>query len=231
MLANLLRIEPRFSTLPQSIIAHGLAPWPPTARVPLPRATVARRLRLVVPGRVRAGKGARTAACRVCRQLREHAEIFLLGAGAEGEQFFGERDVHVVLNYRRDELPALLAQIAPDAALLLPTVAETFSYTLSELASLGIPAIATRVGALAERIDDGVDGWLVAPQADAVVAAIARLRQDPVSIAQARIALAQRPQRSIADMAADYRALLPSITHALARYTLRQATPDRIDRA
>ena len=60
-------------------------------------------------------------------------------------------------------LPALVARIAPDAALLLPTVAETFSYTLSELRSLGVPVIATRVGALAERIRDGIDGFLVDP--------------------------------------------------------------------
>jgi hypothetical protein len=74
----------------------------------------------------------------------------LLSASADTERIFGERDVHVVLNYRREDLPALLAQVRP-MPLLLPTVAETFSYTLSELGSLGIPAIATRVGALAER--------------------------------------------------------------------------------
>ena len=86
--------------------------------------------------------------------------------------------MHIVLDYQRDELPALVARIAPDAALLLPTVAETFSYTLSELRSLGVPVIATRVGALAERIRDGVDGFLVEPDADAAVARVAALLAD-----------------------------------------------------
>src|SRR4249919_1680113 len=55
MLANLLRIEPRFSTLPQSSIAHGLAAWALDAPRPETRSFDGRRLRLVVPGRVRSG--------------------------------------------------------------------------------------------------------------------------------------------------------------------------------
>ena len=227
MLANLLRIEPRFSTLPQSIIAHGLAAWAPGAPRADHRPFDGRRLRLVVPGRVRSGKGAELLRAAL-PTLREHAEVFLLGAGADAEQFYGERDVHVVLNYRREDLPALLAQVRPDAALLLPTVAETFSYTLSELASLGIPAIATRVGALAERIDDGVDGWLVAPNAADLVAAVARLRADPESIVRARTVLESRSPRTVAEMAADHRAALPLPPQAPARYPLTSVTTDRL---
>ncbi|HEX6834559.1 MAG TPA: glycosyltransferase, partial [Rudaea sp.] len=206
MLANLLRIEPAFSALRSRVIAHGLASWPnvPAPIEPPPRV----RLRLVVPGRVRRGKGADLLRA-VLPRLRESADVFLLGAGAEGEMFFGEANVHIVLNYRREELPELLARIAPDAALLLPTVAETFSYTLSELASLGVPVIATRIGALAERIDDGVDGWLVATDAHDLPDTIAALRADPPRLAAARRALRARPQRSLAEMAAEYSDLLP----------------------
>ena len=225
MLANLLTIEPRFTKLPHHVIAHGLAPWPANAPAISPRALPGSRLRLVMLGRVRAGKGANLLRDAL-PGLREHAEVFLLGAGAEGEQFFGERDVHVVLDYRRDELPALLAQVAPDAALLLPTVAETFSYTLSELSSLGVPAIATRVGALAERIDDGVDGWLVAPNAEDIVATVARLRMQPDSVAAARAMLQRHPPRETAQMAADYRAALPLGTQPLARYRIARMSND-----
>lgn len=69
--------------------------------------------------------------------MREHADIFLLGAGGDAHAFFGMDGVHILLDYRREELPALLARIAPDAAMLLPTVAETFGYMLSELRDLG----------------------------------------------------------------------------------------------
>ncbi|HZW72417.1 MAG TPA: glycosyltransferase, partial [Caldimonas sp.] len=226
MLANLLRLEPKLAALPQTVIAHGLAPWPePVTPVPSPPRRA--RLRLVVPGRVRSGKGAELLKGAL-DGLREHAEIFLLGAGAEGEQFFGQRDVHVVLQYRRDELPALLAQVAPDAALLLPTVAETFSYMLSELNSVGVPVVGTRIGALAERIRDGVDGWLVGADPQAVVATVARLAADRGSIDAARAALRELPQRTIADMAADYRSALPLDPQPVARYALTHAAGDRL---
>lgn len=226
MLANLLRIEPEFSTLQHRVIAHGLAPWPDGAQSPAdppPR----ERLRLVVPGRVRRGKGADLLRAALPR-LREHAEIFLLGAGAEGEMFFGEPGVHIVLNYRREELPELLAQVAPDAALLLPTVAETFSYTLSELSSLDIPVIATRVGALAERVRDNIDGWLVAPQADDVARTVAALNADRQRLASARAQLRKNPRRGIAEMVNDYAKLLPQKSRR-APIVPEPATIDRID--
>ena len=226
MLANLLRLEPRFARLPQTVIAHGLAPWPEgTALLPAPPRR--ERLRLVVPGRVRAGKGAELLRAAL-PALREHAEIFLLGAGAEGEQFFGQRNVHVVLNYRRDELPVLLAQIAADAALLLPTVAETFSYALSELFSVGLPVIATRIGALAERITDGVNGWLIDADAGAIATIVARLASRRSDLGQVRSALRAAGPRGIDAMAADYRAALPLPAQSSARYAQTQASGDRL---
>jgi len=226
-LANLLRIEPRFAPLVASVIAHGIASWPADAPVPTPAPPERDRLRLVVPGRVRRGKGAELLRAAL-PMLREHADIFLLGAGAEGEQFFGEANVHVVLNYRREELPALLARIRPDAALLLPTVAETFSYTLSELASLGIPVIGTRLGALAERIEEGASGWLVEPQAEAVASCVERLARNPAAIAAARTALASVLPRDLAQMAADYAQLLPQAPGRTAATPASLPSPDAL---
>lgn len=206
-LANVLRLAPELQSLASNVIAHGIAAWPP--RTPAAPREPRTRLRLVVPGRVRRGKGAQLLLAAL-PALREHAEIFLVGAGAEAQAFFGERDVHVLLNYRRDELPALVDTLAPDAALILPTVAETFSYTLSECLSLGLPVIATRVGALAERLHDGVDGFLVAPDAAAIVARVAALAAARDTLAAVRAHLATLPVRDLAAMAADYANLLPA---------------------
>ena len=222
-----LRLQPRLSTLQQNVIPHGIAPWSAATTLPLAAPPSRQRLRLIVLGRVRRGKAAHLLR-EVLPTLREHAELFLLGAGPESNEFFGQHDVHILLNYRRDELPALLARVAPDAALLLPNFAETFSYTLSELFSFGIPAIATRLGALAERLRDGVDGFLVAPTATDVVATVARLRHDRSALARVRGALAQIPQRTLVDMTADYRDLLPLAARATARYRLGNASPDQI---
>src|SRR5690606_29754893 len=129
-LANELRLAPELDVLRSTIIAHGLSAWPQEARAPEPPPR--ERLRLLIPGRVRLGKGADLLRAAL-PGLREHAELFLLGAGADAHALFGEAHVHVLLDYPREDLPALVARVAPDAALLLPTVAETFSYTLSEL--------------------------------------------------------------------------------------------------
>ncbi|KAB2897115.1 MAG: glycosyltransferase, partial [Dokdonella sp.] len=136
--------------------------------------------------------------------------------------------VHVLLDYRRDELPTLLARLQPDAALLLSTVAETFSYTLSELRSLGLPVIATRVGALAERIEDGVDGLLVAPQPDALVARVAALAADRQVLERIRGRLAASDVAGIEAMALAHRAVLALPASAALRHPLAPAAGDAL---
>lgn len=222
-----LRLQPRLSVLPQEVIPHGMEPWP--APPSLPPAPARERLRLVVLGRVRGGKTSNLLRAALDAGLREHAEIFLLGAGPESREFFGERDVHILLNYRHDELPDLLARVAPDAALILADFAETFSYTLSELGSFRIPAIATRLGALGERICDGVNGFLVDPNAAAIVATVARLRADRAALIHARKGLTQIPQRTLVDMAADYQDVLPAFAQPIARYPLLLPSSDQVN--
>lgn len=207
-LATFLKLQPRLVGLPQHVIAHGIAPWPDTTPIPLPAPPPRARIRLLILGRVRGGKAANLLR-RVLPQLRD-AELFLIGAGPEANEFFGHPNIHILLNYAANALPALLARIAPDLALMLADIPETFSYTLSELRSLGVPVLATRLGAPAERIADGVDGFLVAPEAVAIAAAIEDLRLHPAKLAGARAALAKVPMRGLADMAAEHAVLLPA---------------------
>lgn len=217
-LANHLRLAPELRALPAQVIAHGLAPWP--AGAPRPAAPPPReRLRLLLPGRIRHGKGAALLRAALPR-LRERADLFLLGAGADAHALFGERGLHVVLDYRRDELPRLLSEIRPDAALLLPTVAETFSYILSELRSLGLPVIATRVGALAERIEDGSDGFLVDTDVEAIVARVDALTQRREALDAVRATLAGERQPTPAETAQAYARLFDLAPRSVARYPL-----------
>ncbi len=205
-MANQLRLAPQLRDLRQHVVPHALAPWPGGTQqiaAPPPRT----RLRLLVPGRIRRGKGADLLLAALPR-LRDIADLFLLGAGSDAHDFFGQRGVHVVLDYRRDDLPHLLAQIQPDAALMLPTVAETFSYTLSELRSLGVPVIATRVGALAERIEDDVDGFLADANADAVVARVGALANDRAALQRVRATLAMRTTTTPRQMSDAYTGIL-----------------------
>ena len=223
-LANDLRLAPELRVLTSTIIAHGLSTWPgEVARASTPPSRP--RLRLVFPGRVRRGKGA-VLLEQVLPRLGEIAEVFLLGAGADAHAFFGIDGVHIVLDYRREDLPALLATLAADAAVLLPTVAETFGYTLSEFRDLGLPVIATRMGAYVERIEDGVDGFLVAADADAIVTRISQLAVQRETLQIVREHLTLRREPDLATMASAYaNALNLPIVEPL-RYALKSMDID-----
>jgi glycosyltransferase involved in cell wall biosynthesis len=62
---------------------------------------------------------------------------------------------------------------------VLPSYAEGLPYALLESMAAGVPAVATRVGAIPDLVEDGVDGMLIEPRsAAALAAAICRLAGD-----------------------------------------------------
>jgi glycosyltransferase involved in cell wall biosynthesis len=66
------------------------------------------------------------------------------------------------------------------AVLVLPSRQEPFGTVLAEAMAVGTPVVATDVGGLAEVVDDGVTGALVAPGDPAALArALAELAADP----------------------------------------------------
>ncbi len=178
------RLDPEWPTSQIEIIPHGLPRLPGPSAV-LPRDREDGRLRLVIPGRIQQGKGQRLL-LDALPELTRHARICLLGAGKDGEVFFGRPDVDVIIQYRREDLAEILAGMGPHVAALLSVVPETFSYTLSEMQQLRIPVIATRVGSLAERVDDGDTGWLIEPSAAALVDCVRRLAGDRALIERVR---------------------------------------------
>jgi len=83
--------------------------------------------------------------------------------------------VHI-LGFRRN----VYDYIAHCNILLMPSLHEGLPYTLLEAMALGIPIVASRVGGLAEVVQDERTGLLVPPQdAKALAQAIARLHDDP----------------------------------------------------
>jgi glycosyltransferase involved in cell wall biosynthesis len=75
--------------------------------------------------------------------------------------------------------------IAHCNVLLMPSLHEGLPYTLLEAMALGIPIIASRVGGLAEVIQDESTGLLIPPQdVGALAQAICRLYRDPAFRAQ-----------------------------------------------
>ena len=202
---------PVLATRPWHHIEHGLNPTLFTER---PRAKLpkeGRRLRIVVPGRLTPHKGLAILEA-VLPQLQAHADVLLLGCGTSGRIFQGQDGIEIVDNYTHGELAEHLVRFQPDVALLLSTLPESFSYTLSEMFALGIPAIATASGAFAERIEDGVTGILVAPETDAISNAIGELAINQTNLDAMRAKILERPIRSTRDMVDAYLQLLPAAT-------------------
>jgi O-antigen biosynthesis protein len=205
---NLCRMFPALALRPWSVIPHGVQA--------LPRADFEPRQRerpcFLVLGRIQGGKGEQLLS-QVIPALAGKADFHLLGCGQAGMRFFGHSGVHIEMDYRREDLPALVARIRPDAALIAASVAESFSYTLSELWMLGLPVVATAVGSLAERIEDDVNGLLVEPRAEALIEQLRTLVAEPTLLDHLRQATPPAA-RSLTEMAADYGKLLPDTAAA-----------------
>lgn len=224
-LANLVRLAPELSPLERQCIAHGSAGWG-AAEDALRKETIDHggRLRLLVLGRINGAKGLDLLQ-RALPRLAEHCDLYLIGAGKAAQALFGVSGVHVLLDYEHARLPEILAGIHPHAALLPASVAETFSYTLSELWRLAIPPIATRLGALAERIVDGDNGLLVAPRPEAVIERVAALALDRGPLVHIRAHLQQQRPRDLQAMLGDYAPLLPHGDRAAPRFPVRRCEP------
>ncbi len=202
------RIEPAFSALKTELIQHGF-PAMQKLREISPKPRKDGRLRMVVLGRMQAGKG-QLLLSRALPELTRHVQVYLLGTGKSGENFFGMHGVDVVLEYAHEELPSILAGIGPDFAALLSVVPETFSYTLSELQQLCIPVIATRVGSFPGRIEHGATGWLVDADPQALVQQVAALHDSPGEIDAVRANLPGIKANTLEEMVEAYNRLCPA---------------------
>jgi glycosyltransferase involved in cell wall biosynthesis len=223
------RLEPRLQEKQINIVPHGLSEQLAkslASTLPSPFEESSGRLRVVVLGRLTVEKGANILA-DILADVAGFADVFLFGVGTSGTQFDSMTGVTVVASYRKDELGELLRKTQPDIGLLLSTVPETFSYTLSELWAAGIPVLATRLGAFIDRIEEGDNGWLVEPDPAAVLAQLRLLNGQRELLLQAKDRLLQRPVRTADSMVDAYAALetrsewIPLDRYTLARRSYR----------
>ena len=195
---------------PCRIIPHGIDFQTVAARGAKSTGNPARveRLRLVVPGRLLPHKGLKLLS-QALPGLLAHANILLLGCGRFGVPFESMPGVEIVQTYSRGELTEHVAAFRPHAALMLSTVPESFSYTLSEMFALGLPVLATNLGAFAERIVEGKSGLLFEPNAESLLKLVGSLAAHPETLCGMRKQVEQLAVRNVGDMIQDYHALLP----------------------
>lgn len=217
-LSTVKRLEPRLADARLRVIAHG-SDFAPARIAPAP-AVQDGRLRLIVLGRVAENKGAFLLK-EAAAGLREIADVTLVGCGPNAMALARDCGWEAIEEYRHDQLAAIVGSINPHAAILASVVPETFSYTLSELWALGIVPVATRLGSFAERIRDGVDGFLFEPNSAALLGLLGSLRSNPAGLARVADTIAAFPAgRGTAEMVRDYRVLLPTGSRAPARFTV-----------
>lgn len=167
------------------------------------------RLKIVILGRLSEEKGGELLSV-ILRQLSSFADLYLLGTGDSGARFSGCQGVTITEAYNKYELGALLGNIQPDLGMLLSTVPETFSYTLSELWAAGIPVLATRLGAFADRISDFENGWLVEPEAAAILDKLRELNLNRNLLEVAKKYVIQQPVKFASEMVSEYASLMPA---------------------
>lgn len=139
---------------------------------------------LILVGRLDTVKGHHLAIQAVAAtDVPPHVHLHILGVGpceselhALAESLGIKPRVHL-LGFRRN----VYDYIAHCNVLLMPSLHEGLPYTLLEAMALGTAVIASRVGGLAEVIQDGNTGLLVPPRsAKALAQAIRQLHDDPV---------------------------------------------------
>ncbi len=206
VLDNLIRLESRFRQAGAVVIPHGHG----TLFDPLGYAIQSdhERLRVLILGMLAPSKGVKLLS-EAIDAITAFADVYLVGSGALGELFRGHTGVHVLGDYTLRELPAIVARIAPHVGLLMSVCAETYGYTLGELMMLGIPPLATRVGAFAERIRHGETGYLYEPAAVSLVEQLQAIDADRTGLQRIARRLREMRPRSAAEMVSEYHRLLP----------------------
>lgn len=151
---------------------------------------------------------------RQCRSLDAAWHVFgnvgTFGYQSELERLdLGER---LVLHgpYDRDAIRELLRRHEIDVAVFLPAAPETFSFTLSEALTAGVPVLVNRSGALPERVEESRAGVVVGGVEEAA-AALARFAEHRDELAPLREAAERFRHRGLDEMAADYRRLYREI--------------------
>jgi glycosyltransferase involved in cell wall biosynthesis len=112
---------------------------------------------------------------------------------------------------------------------VLPSYAEGLPYALLESMAAGVPAIATRVGAIPDLVDDGVSGVLIEPRsARTLAAAICRLAGDRGALERmgraSRAAITAR--YSIGRLAAELCGVYEDLCARAARQRVARARPE-----
>jgi len=165
-------------------------------------------LRVLVLGELTPAKGGYLIREIAARDVARRVEWHFLGH--VNPEFAGVGRAHG--QYRREELAERLGAVRPHVVGLFSIFAETWSHTLTEAWSCGVPVVATNLGAFAERIGARGGGWLVDPRDPAAcLRALIEIADDPGTWRERAARANLEGNRDVAAMSRDYAVLYEEV--------------------
>jgi GT2 family glycosyltransferase/glycosyltransferase involved in cell wall biosynthesis len=157
-----------------NVIPHGrdLDDEPSVAVTPDPK-----RIRIAVIGNLSGAKGGQFLRRLLTLDKKKQLDVHVLG---DCEPEFADLRCTFHGRYERSAFSATLAPIKPSFAALLSVWPETWSHTLTEAWSVGLPVLVTQEGgALEERVAQHGGGWIIdAHDPESALAEIIRISHD-----------------------------------------------------
>ena len=165
-------------------------------------------IRILVPGGIDAHKGSQVIAAMKALDEEGRLEFHFLGAIAPSLHGIGVYHGR----YSREEFARHVAEIAPSFVGVFSIWPETYNHVLTEAWAVGVPVLASDIGALKERVEAHGGGWLIdytdpARALAQIVAAASEREAYEREVSRATL----EGIRSTAEMAGDYRALYEAV--------------------
>lgn len=162
--------------------------------------------RIAFLGGLYAGKGSQLAYQMITQSGSKYDWYLIGGLGDPSLVTLTAKNVRKIGWYPREAVTDLLRQNRIDLVCILPILAETFCYTLSEAELAGVPALVTDIGATGERIRTEQAGWFIPVNSNAAeaLAALDGIFADEAALTATREHLAAFTHRSIKEMCGEY---------------------------
>jgi glycosyltransferase involved in cell wall biosynthesis/spore maturation protein CgeB len=181
----------------------------------------ARRLSIAVLGNFTAHKGADVVARVIALLDNREFEFHIFGRIDTAYRWLSDARrfpaVHVHGPYSPTEIPSALGEC--DVSLHLSIFPETYCLTLSECFARGLVPIVADIGALGERVVDGVNGLKIAADAEGeLLQALRRLAETPDLLDTLRANISAAPIAMIEPHCDELRALYKPLNDAAGRH-------------
>ena len=152
-------LSERAIVVPHEPVAPG--PWPLRPLKP-----TGSKLRVALIGILAPHKGAQIVASVLEQADPSALEFHLIGDVEADFPQEARARLHITGRYEEEDLPGLLKKIRPHVLWYPAAWPETYSYTLGAGIEAGLPIVASRLGALPERLEGRPLTWLVDPGFD-----------------------------------------------------------------